>query len=224
MDPLNKSDKKDKYFKGQQTDEEFICFFRSHWISIIKEFLYFLIFLLIVILFVKEIDLIKDVLRGNRELKLFFFTGFLVGTIYLNRFFLKLLNYFVNVGIITNMRIIDHQKTLFFTDNIDSIYMAQIQNIEMKEEGLLPSLLKFGDIKIFLAASDTIKTFKAVPNAKYHFRCISRQKEERQRALLYGQRSPSEINIPTPQIQKTSKSEPQIQNEKDIFNYKKHTV
>lgn len=217
MDSVNKSDNKDKYFKGQQTDEEFICFFRDHWISIVKEFLYFLIFLLVIVLFVKEIDLIKDVLRGNRELKLFFFTGFLVGTIYFNRFFLKLLNYFVNVGIITNMRIIDHQKTLFFTDNIDSIYMAQIQNIEMKEEGLLPSLLKFGDIKIFLAASDTIKTFKAVPNAKYHFRCISRQKEERQRALLYGQRLPSEINIPTPQIQNE-------QNEKDVFNYKKHKV
>jgi len=113
-------------------------------------------------------------------MKLLFLIGFMVGTMYFHRFFIKLLNFFVNIGIITNLRIIDHKKTLFFHDTMDSIDMGQIQNIEKIEEGVLPAIFKFGDIKIFLNASDSVKNFSTVPNAKFHFRTINRQKEMRQ--------------------------------------------
>ncbi|MBI4975488.1 hypothetical protein HZC20_02310 [Candidatus Peregrinibacteria bacterium] len=145
--------------------------------------MYFSIISIIAAMVLLKIQYIQDFLRGNRELKLFFFTGFLGVTVYFNRFFIRLLDYFVNIGIITDMRIIDHKKSLFFKDTLDSIDMAHIQNIEKIEDGFLPSLLKFGDIKIFLSASDSIKTFQHVPNAKFHFRYINRQKEIRQLAL-----------------------------------------
>lgn len=179
-EPLNKQD---KYFKGQHMNETFVCFFRHHWIFLLREFLYFSIICVISAMVLFKIQYIQDFLRGNREMKMFFFTGFLGITIYFNRFFIRLLDYFVNVGIITDMRIIDHKKSLFFKDTLDSIDMAHIQNIEKIEDGFWPSLLKFGDIKIFLSASDSIKTFQHVPNAKFHFRCINRQKEIRQLAL-----------------------------------------
>ncbi len=170
----------DRYFKGQQTNETLICFMRHHWVSLIKEFSYFIVFLIVVILSLIHIDTIMNILRGNRELKLLFYSGFLVVTIFMHRFFIKLLDHFVNTGIITDIRFIDHQKNLFFKDSIDSIDMLQIQNIEMLSEGVMPNLLGYGDIKIFLSASSGIKTFTCIPNAKFHFRCISRQKEARQ--------------------------------------------
>lgn len=173
-------DNKDKHFKGQHHNEHFICFFRHHWITLVREFLYFTIFSIFIVTFFIHVETIQEILRGNRELKMLFFMGFLVETLYIHRFFIKLLNYFVNIGIITNIRVIDHQKTVFFRDTLDSIDMAQIQNIEKIQDGVLPSLLGFGDIKIFLTASDTVKTFSAVPHSKFHFRCINRQKEDRQ--------------------------------------------
>lgn len=173
----------DKHFKGQQTNETLICFMRHHWIYLVKEFSYFIIFLVVVILSLVHIDTIMEILRGNRELKLLFYTGFLVVTIFMHRFFLKLFNYFINLGIITDIRFIDHQKNLFFKDSIDAIDMLQIQNIEMLSNGLLPNLLGYGDIKIYLSASAGIKTFYCIPNAKFHFRCLSRQKEARQNLL-----------------------------------------
>ena len=179
----NRINNLDKYFKGQQTNETLICFMRHHWISMVKEFSYFIIFLLVIILSLVHIDTIMTILRGNRELKLLFFTGFLLVTVYMHRFFLKFFNYFVNVGIITDIRFIDHQKNLFFKDSIDSIDMLQIQNIEMLSNGLLPNLLGYGDIKVYLSASSGIKTFSCIPNAKFHFRCLSRQKESRQNLL-----------------------------------------
>ena len=93
------------------------------------------------------------------------------------------------------MRIIDHQKTLFFTDNLDSIDMAQIQNVEKIQQGLLPSLFKFGNIKVFLTASDAIKTFHRIPNAKFHFRCVNRVKEARGRQLRRGRRQVRDYEV-----------------------------
>ncbi len=175
---------KDKYFKGQQSNETLICFFRHHWVVMLREFIFFTIFLFVVSYSLRHINAIQEVLRGEYELKLLFGTAYIANTIYLHRFFIKLLNFFVNVCIITDTRIIDHKKTLFFTDSMDAIDLAQVQNIEKVQEGLMPSLLKYGNIKIFLTASDAVMTFHAVPNPRFHFRCISRQKESRQNAVM----------------------------------------
>lgn len=183
MDPVIPPDNKDKIFKGQQTNEQFLYFFRHHWIDLLKEMVFFLIFISVVGVLLFQMDMIKEILQGSREMKLLFFTVFLFGTVYMHRFFNKMLNYFINVGIITDSKVIDHNKTLFFTDNQDSIDMAQIQNIEKVQEGVLPSLLKYGDIRVFLTASDTIKTFHNVPNVKFHFRALNRAKEDRQNAI-----------------------------------------
>jgi len=181
---MNTQIHKDRFFKGQQDGEEFVCFFRHHWIGLVKDFGYFLIFLLLSVLVLMSVVKIQIMVRESQGLKLLFLFCFMLGNFYIHKFFVKMLNHFVNVGIITDRRVIDHRKTIFLTDTIDSIDMAQIQNLEKIEEGLLSSLLGFGDIKIFLSASDAVKTFQGVPNAKFHFRCISRQKEVRQMGML----------------------------------------
>ncbi len=178
MDTIN--DNKDLYFKGQQAHENFICFFRKHWITLVRDFIYLLIFTFVAIITLLYFDKIQELLRGNVELKLFFITAFLTGTIFMHRFFLHMFNHFLSVGIITDIRVIDQDKTLFFHDVVEAVDMAQIQNIERLSNGFLPNILKYGDIKIFLNASDAILTFKTIPNAKYIFRCISREKEARQ--------------------------------------------
>ncbi len=181
---MNVNINKDRFFKGQQAGEEFVCFFRHHWIELLKDMIYFSIFLFIAILSVIAIAKIKDAVRESQEFKILFLISFMMANFYINKFFVKLINHFINIGIITDRRVIDNKKTIFLNDTIDSIDMAQIQNIEKIEEGLLSSIFGFGDIKIFLSASDSVKTFYNVPNAKFHFRCISRQKEIRQMAML----------------------------------------
>jgi hypothetical protein len=169
----------DKYFKGQHENEEFICFFRQHWIVLLKELFYFLIFVVVAIISVININLLKSLIKDNGEFQIFFVIGFLLGTVFVHRFFLHMFNHFINIGIITDMRIIEHEKTLFLRDTLEEIDMLNVQDIERKGEGLLPNFLGYGDIDIYLAASSTVKVFHHVPNAKFHFRCISRQKELR---------------------------------------------
>ncbi|MFA7685756.1 MAG: PH domain-containing protein [Candidatus Gracilibacteria bacterium] len=186
----------DKYFKGQQKNEEFICFFRHHWITLVREFVYFIIFISIASLTVINLDTIKNILSTNAGLEAFFIIGFILGTVFIHRFFLKIFNYFVDVGIITNTRIVDHKKSLFFIDTMEAIDMANIQDLERKGEGLLPNILGYGDLIIYLSASASVKIFHGVPNAEFHFRCISRQKELRQGSM----RAASGIKISTENV------------------------
>jgi len=174
---------KDLHFKGQQANETLICFFRHHWISLLKEFVYFFIYIFIVTTVILKTGDIQKIIQDSLELRLLFITGFFIGTVYLHRFFMKILNHYLTIRIITDRRIVDHQKTLFFTDTMDAIDMSQIQNIERVGEGLLPNLLKYGDIKIYLSSSAAFRTLTCVPNDKFHFRCITRQKEALQQHL-----------------------------------------
>lgn len=174
---------RDLHFKGQQENEHLVCFFRHHWICLLREFAYFLIFLTVITLILLKTQDLKNLIQDSRELRFLFLVGFFIGTVYLHRFFMKLINHYLTVGIITDRRIIDHQKTLFFTDTMDAIDMSQIQNIERICEGLLPNFLKYGDIKIYLSSSAAYRTLTYVPNDKFHFRCINRQKEALQQQL-----------------------------------------
>lgn len=192
-------DHKDQIFKGQQKEETFVCFFRHHWITLIKEFFLFAILLSLAFGSLIHMSEIQEIIRSNNEIKIVFLTFYVTVTLLMHRFFIRMLNYFVNIGIITDKRVIDHQKTIFFKDVQDSIDLAYIQNIEQFREGMLQTLLQYGDIKIFLAASNTVKTFDYIPNPRFHFRCINRQKEIREKHLGRYPRNlenPDIVNIP----------------------------
>lgn len=167
----------EKVFRGQQEQERFLYFFRHHWIVLLRLVIYFALFVATIVSVVLNWELIKETLTTHREARLLFFIGYLGLTIVLHKLFLGFLNYFLNIGIITNLRVIDHQRTLFLRDTYDSLDASQIQNIEKIENGLIPTLLEYGDIKIFLAASDAIKSFYCVPNVKFHFHRINQLKE-----------------------------------------------
>lgn len=176
-----------KYFRGQQPEEKFVCFFRHHWFTLLKDFLYFGILMTVTFLIFFNIEMIANQLESSSAIRILFLLGFAMGTIYMHRFFYKLFTLFVDVGIVTDMRLIDHQKTLLFVDTMDSIDMGQIQDIEKVESGLLPKLFGYGHVHIFLTASASMKAFHDVPNPAFLFTTITIQKEKRQYKQLRDQ-------------------------------------
>lgn len=170
---------RDKHFRGQQENEIFVGFFRHHWITLVREFLLFFIFLLATAFVIGNFGKITELVRQDGQSQALFLFGFIALTFYFHRFFMRIFNYFTSVGVITDMRIIDHGKTLFVKDVLDSIDMAQIQNMEMLRDGFIANLLGYGDIKIFLNASSVVKTFSYVPNIRFHFRTLTLHMEKR---------------------------------------------
>lgn len=194
-----------KYFRGQQPGEKFIGFFRHHWFYLLKDFIYFILMVVASVIVAVNFSSIKGLVAGSSAMKMLFLILFCVNTVYLHRFFYKIFTLFVDTGIITDIRIIDHQKTLLFRDTMDSVDMAQIQNLEKVEEGILPKVLNYGHLKIFLTASSSVKTFHDVPNAAYYFKLLTTLRENRQYRLI-REHGGTEIPIETPEQSEASEA------------------
>ncbi|MEK7673220.1 MAG: hypothetical protein AAB373_05030 [Patescibacteria group bacterium] len=167
---------RDRYFKGQEDNETLVCFTRQHWIVLLPDLIFFMIFIAFVTVSIVNLPEIKAWVASGIEGKTVFLITFIIATLYFHRFFIKILNYFLCVEIITDKRLIEHHKTVFFKDLMDAIDLSQIQNIEMNMDGFLPNIFKYGKITIFLNSSSAVRTFTYVTNVQFHFRCINRQK------------------------------------------------
>lgn len=162
-------------FKGQLPDEHFLAFYRKHWVVIVPLFLYGAAFLALLIILLIYIRPIHDFLMENPLMQAVYFLIFLLFNIFTHYFFIRLLNYFVDIAIVTDRRVIDHQKSLFFKDKMEMIDLKAIQDITIDRAGLMPSIFKYGDIKIIIASSLVTKIFSYVPQVKFYFRTICEQ-------------------------------------------------
>ena len=70
-------------------------------------------------------------------------------------------NYYLDVWLITNYRIIDIEQLGLFSRNLSSFRFDQIQDATVKVSGLLATLIGFGTVEIHTASNDSFK-FKGV--------------------------------------------------------------
>ena len=82
----------DRVFRGQQEQEQFLYFFRHHWIVLLREFMYLGLFLIFAVGVVLSWDYIRESMVIHREARILFFVGYLGATVFVHRFFWNLLN------------------------------------------------------------------------------------------------------------------------------------
>lgn len=197
-----KKDNADRHFKGQLDTEEVQCFCRKHWIVLLKDFLGFFIFFILLGVTAYHFKGIYDFFLQDT-----FFTAFLafslvgIFTLYIHKFFLRMIRYFLDIVIITNYRIVVLDKSLYLRDSKDAIDLAKIQDIQKSQDGILRKICRFGDLVITLSSTSTTKTLKFIPNPDYHFRKINEVKRTYIQDRLKARRK---RNIK--EIKKTNKS------------------
>lgn len=168
---------KDLNFKGQQPDECVVCFFRKHWITMVSHFVFFGAFLLLMTFLTFNIQTLYDALRPGL-FKLLFIITTALSLFYIHYFFLKIVEHFLTVAILTNSRIVCITKSLFVTDEKESCDLKMIQEINKHQNGILPNFLHYGDLSIALSQSAAIVRLNKIPNPEYHFRLINRVKQK----------------------------------------------
>lgn len=164
------------FFRGQIENEKIVMFSRKHWVVLLPEILLFLfLFTITCLVFIGFItfsprNFIDPFRIAIEMLVLFLMIG--IGIV-IHHFFLDLIDYFLNVVIITNSRIVDIRKTIFLHDIKESIYFSEIQDVAFTQNGLIKNLFKFGELSITLGGEKETKTFTHMPNPDYHFRIIN---------------------------------------------------
>jgi len=79
-------------------------------------------------------------------------------------FFFSFIDYYLDVWIITNERIIDIQQRGFFSRVIAEQKLFRIQDVTSEVNGLIPTMFRYGDCHIQTAGAKQRFLFHEVPN------------------------------------------------------------
>lgn len=146
-------------------NETVVLFLRRHWIDLIK------IFSFSGILFVLPIVVGTLIEFANPEILVHVFWGpaLLVALVaYLLCILVltctELTDYWLDVWIVTNERIINAEQIGLFNRVVSEVYLHQIQDITSETKGLLATFLTFGDVFIQTAAERERFQFKNIDN------------------------------------------------------------
>lgn len=143
-------------FESQQEDEEVLLVIRSHPISqlpwILNGFILIVILIIVDIIFYNSLSFLQ-----------FSVVNLLSLTLIASFFWLNFLGYFFNVGILTNLRLIDvDYHTVFYKDVSEAIYI-KIEDVSAKSSGMFESFFDFGDVIIQTAGKNSNVQFESVP-------------------------------------------------------------
>ncbi len=143
-------------FPGQRKGEEVLLLLKKHWISDLKVISIFIIFGLIPIIaylfFV--IKYFPSNIANNQLMVLFIFSFYLLCVLLLT--FIFWLNHELDIIIVTNLRVINHDQIGFLTRQVSEANLDQIQDIRGTERGLIETIFHFGKIEMRTAADVVI--------------------------------------------------------------------
>lgn len=160
------------HFRGQMKDERVIDFFRRHYITLLPHIVAYGICLTLTIFLAVylprfQLPSLKEPFFQFIVILSIMAVGFVI-----HRFFLYMIEYYMNVVIITNYRVVEVRKSLFLMDDKESIVLKRMQDIQKQQAGILKSILKFGEIRILISFADP-KIIRNVPTPDYHFRLLN---------------------------------------------------
>lgn len=139
-----------------EKNEYIVLISRRHWLRPVIETLAAFFSLLIPLFISSVIFTIPELLNqlGNTSiLSIILILSWLF--IVWNIVFVIWTNHFLDVLIVTNLHVIDIEQISLWHREISTIQLQKIQDISSKTEGLIPSILHYGDLEIQSAGSLT---------------------------------------------------------------------
>lgn len=152
------------HFTGQRDGEEVVEIIHRHWFDILSRFIFILFFSSLLLSgFIFLFFLFPDFLNISQK-QLFLF---LENTFFLFIWlfgFLIWIDYYFDTWIITNERIVNIEQRGLFDRHISELNFRNIQDVTTNVDGILPTILNFGDVSIQTAAEQERFMFRMVPD------------------------------------------------------------
>lgn len=160
------------HFRGQMNDETVIDFFRRHWIVLVPHVSAYGLCIMLTFLLLFFLPRFQLPSLTEAFFQLIVILSLMAVCFVIHKFFLYVIEYYMNVVIITNYRVVEVRKSLFLQDDKESIVLKRMQDIQKQQGGLLKSIFKFGEIHILISFADP-KIIRNVPTPDYHFRLLN---------------------------------------------------
>jgi len=152
------------HFGGQKPDEQVLLVLHRHWFDIISQFFILLAmtFVLIGSFFILP-TIFPDIAHGQFT-NLFLFLENLFFMFIWITFFLVWVDYYFDVWIVTDQRIVNIEQKGLFAREVSELELEKIQDITTDVNGLIPTFLNFGDLQIQTAGKEEKFIFHNIPD------------------------------------------------------------
>ncbi|HEY1037629.1 MAG TPA: PH domain-containing protein [Candidatus Paceibacterota bacterium] len=148
-------------FEGKKDDETVLLFLHRHWFTLVGRITYIFLggFIPLAVLVV-----FGPMILSNNLLSLFI----LISSCYYMAlwFFLfyTLTMYTLETWIVTDKRIINSRQCGFFDRRISELSLHNIQDISVRIEGAIPTMMGYGDLEVQTAAAELRFMCREIPN------------------------------------------------------------
>jgi hypothetical protein len=152
------------HFPGQRQNERVISVIHRHWFNIATHFFVVGVIALIILVSLIVTSLLPKTLGITLDAPLFSFllSGFLLFLwVYI---FITWIDYYFDVWIITNERIINIEQKNLFIRTTSEVTLTRVQDVTATIGGFFPTLLDFGDVLVQTAGEQEHFHFRNVPN------------------------------------------------------------
>lgn len=148
-------------------NEHIILVSRRHWWILARKIITILFLGLIPILFYSLWGFISpQITIPNEEVaSAFIYFALAIYYTFLWLYFcIAFVDYFLDVWVVTDMRILDIEQKGLFNREISECYLSKIQDIVVEVKGVTPTFLNFGDLRIQTAAEKREFIFQQIPD------------------------------------------------------------
>ena len=144
-------------------NERVVYEIRRHWYVLLTESIFLALLFLIPWVVFFGLD-VSGFNFSDGEGALFFFVS--VAWLFFTwiAFMIIWTNYYLDVWIVTDKRILDIEQHGLFSRDMSEFRLDRIQDVTIEVKGILPTLLRFGDIHIQTAGESREFTIKSIPH------------------------------------------------------------
>ena len=152
------------HFAGQKDGEQILKVIHRHWFDILVQFFIVLGMLLVFFLTVIYLPLIFPALRESLGQMLFMFLENLFFILTWFTFFLIWIDYYFDVWIVTDQRIVNIEQKGLFARVVSELELENIQDITTDVKGVIPTFLNYGNLYVQTAAEMERFVFRNIPD------------------------------------------------------------
>jgi len=147
-----------------EVNEVVLKVIRKHWLPMLFEVIITLVVAMIPIIFYALLKntFFSDLTLQNLYICLFLYFTFLI-FIWVS-LFISWIDYYLDIWILTNKRIVDVEQLSLFSRKVSSIRLDRIQDVQVEVIGIVNTFLKIGNIRVMTAAESNDLVIRTAGN------------------------------------------------------------
>lgn len=150
---------------GKLPNEKIIKVLRRDYFILLKKFLFFfLLAILPLAFFYLMLSGSPEILGGNISYPIIVLAASVYYLFVWLFFFFSFIDYYLDIWIITNERIIDVRQKGFFSRVIAEQRFDRVQDVTSEVHGFFSTIFKFGDVQVQTAGESAKFNFQEIPN------------------------------------------------------------